>query len=81
MDQIAEERQSTMPTTEDEDDMPELRHVTNQKAKNYIDGLRIYFMQKSNKGSLIAALTACSDFVDIQAGKKSRQNTLDKYFH
>ena len=29
-------------------------------------------MQESNKGSPIAALTACSDFVEMQAIEKSR---------
>ena len=38
-------------------------------------------MQESNKGSSFAALTAFPDFVEMQAVKKSRQNTLDKYFH
>ena len=28
-----------MHTAEDEDDMPELRHVTNREAKKYIDEL------------------------------------------
>ena len=81
LEQIAEERQNTMHTAEDEDDMPELRHVTNREAKKYIDELRIYFMQESNEGSPITALTACSDFVEMQAVKKSRQSTVDKYFH
>ena len=81
LEQIAEERQNTMHTAEDEDDMPEIRHVTNREAKKYIDELRIYFMQESNEGSPITALTACSDFVEMQAVKKSRQSTLDKYFH
>ena len=81
LEQIAEERQNTMHTAEDEDDMPEFRHVTNREAKKYIDELRIYFMQESNEGSPITALTACSDFVEMQAVKKSRQSRLDKYFH
>ena len=38
-------------------------------------------MQESNKGSSIAVFTACSDFVEMQAVKKSQQNTIDKYFH
>ena len=38
-------------------------------------------MLESNKGSPIATLTARSDFVGMQAVKKSRQNTLDKYFY
>ena len=70
-----------MHTAEDEDDMPELRHVANREAKKYIDEMRIYFMQESNEGSPITALTACSDFVEMQAVKKSRQSTHDKYFH
>ena len=37
LEQIAEERQNTMLTAEDEDDMPEFRHVTNREAKKYID--------------------------------------------
>ena len=81
MEQIAEERQNTIHTAEDEDDMSELRHVTNREAKKYIDELRIYFMQESNEGSPVAALNACSDVVEMQAVKKSRQCTLDKYFH
>ena len=81
LEQIAEDRQNTMHTAEDEDDMPELRHVTNREAKKYIGELRIYFMQESNEGSPITALTAFSDFVEMQAVKKSRQSTLDKYFH
>ena len=61
--------------------IPELWHVTNQEAKKYIDELRIYFMQESNEGSPITALTSCSDFVEMQAVKKFRHSTLDKYFH
>ena len=81
LEQIAEERQNTMHTAEDEDDMLDLKHVTNREAKKYIDELRIYFMQESNEGSPITALTACSDFDEMRAVKKSRQSTLDKYFH
>ena len=38
-------------------------------------------MQESNEGSPITAFTACLDFVEMQAVKKSRRSTLDKYFH
>ena len=78
---FVEERQNTMHTAEDEDDMPKLRHMTNREAKKYIDKLRIYFRQESNEGSPIIVLTAYSDFVEMQAVKNSRQSTLDKYFH
>ena len=70
-----------MHTAENEDDMPELGHEANRQAKKYIDELRIYFMQESSEGNPITALTACSDFTEMQAVKKSRQSTLDKYFH
>ena len=58
---------STMQTAEYKDDMPKPRHVINREAKKYIDGLRIYFMQESNEDSSIAALTACSVFVEMLA--------------
>jgi hypothetical protein len=47
----------------DEDDMIVHKRVTNQDARKFIAGLRLYFMQEGNENSSISALETCADFV------------------
>ena len=75
-----QKKENTMLTTEDEDDMPEFRYVTNQEAKKYIVGLRIYFMQESNNSSLIATLTARPAFVRCKQLKNLDRTHLINVF-
>jgi hypothetical protein len=45
--------------------------VTNQDARKFIAGVRLYFMQKGNEGSPIHAPETCPDFVLLQSMKRT----------
>jgi hypothetical protein len=62
-----------------EDDTTKHERVTNQDARNFIAGLRLYFMQEGNEGSPIPALETCADFVQLQSIKIPWQGTLNQF--
>jgi hypothetical protein len=53
----------------DEDDMTERERVCNRDARKFIAGLRVYFMQEGNEGSL----ETCADFVQLHSIKRTWQ--------
>jgi hypothetical protein len=53
--------------------------VTNQDARKFIAGLRLYLMLEGNEGSPISALETCTDFVQLQSIKITRQGTRDQF--
>jgi hypothetical protein len=72
VEQIAAKYQKTSEYQEtDEDDTTKPEQVTNQDARKFIAGLRLYFMQEGNEDSPISALETCSDFVQLQSIKRT----------
>jgi hypothetical protein len=54
--------------------------VTNQDARKFIAGLRLYFLQEGSEGSPISALETCADSVHLQSVKRTQQGTLNQFF-
>jgi hypothetical protein len=80
VEQIAAKYQKTSEYQEtDEDDMTERERVTNQDARKFMAGLRLYFMQEGNEDSPISALETCADFVELQSIKRTWQGTLHQF--
>jgi hypothetical protein len=44
--------------------------MTNQDARRFIAGLRLYFMQEGNEDSPTSALETCANFVQLQSIKE-----------
>jgi hypothetical protein len=59
--------------------MTERERVTDQDARKFIAGLRLYFMQEGNGVSPVSGLEKCADFVQQHSIKRTRQGTLDQF--
>jgi hypothetical protein len=80
VEQIAAKHQKTSEYQEtDQDDTTERERVTNQDARKFIAGLRLYLIHEDNKGSPTSALETCADCVQLQSIKRTRQGTLDQF--
>jgi hypothetical protein len=78
VEQIAAKHQKTSEYQET-DDTTERERVTNEDARRFTGGLRLYFMQQGNEDSSVSALETCADFVELQSIKRTRQGTLHKF--
>jgi hypothetical protein len=81
VEQIAADHQKTSDQETDHDDTTEGELVTNQDARTFIAGLRLYFMQEGIEGSPVSALETCNDFVQLQSIKRTRQGTPAQFLH
>jgi hypothetical protein len=61
----------TSENQESDDDTTDLERVTNQDARKFIAGLRLYFMQEGNEDIPISALETYADFVQLQSVNSS----------
>jgi hypothetical protein len=53
--------------------------VTNQDARKFTAGLRLYFMQEGSEDSPMSAVETCADFLQLQSIKRTRQSTLHQF--